>query len=208
VSEAKKVFIFGYSGHAYVVIESLIQAGYTISGYFDFEEAKINPYNLTYFGYEKKSDVKDIVKENLVFPGIGDNIIRKKIIELFEALNLSQFVAIDPSANVSKTATINVSTYIGKNALINAFAKIGRGAIINTNAIIEHECFVEDYTHIGPNAVLCGNVMIGENTFIGANSVVKNNIQICSNVTLGAGSVVVKSIEEKGIWVGNPAKKI
>ena len=123
--EDKKVFIFGYSGHAYVIIESLIEMGYSIEGYFDFEEATVNPYGLTYYGFEKKVAVQEIVKNSLVFPTVGDNVIRKKLVHFFEELRLNQFTVIDKSANVSKTAQIGYSTYIGKNTAINAQSKIG-----------------------------------------------------------------------------------
>lgn len=202
----KQVFIFGYSGHAYVILESLLDAGYKIAGYFDFKKAEKNPYNLNYLGFEKEEDLKTIIGNGFVFPTIGENSIRAKLVNLFEANNLNQFAAIDPRSAVSKTAVISVSTYIGKNAVINAQATIGKGVIINTNAIVEHECKIGDLTHIAPGSVLCGNVSIGQNSFVGANAVVKQNIHIGSNVLVGAGSVVVKNLPDNGTWVGNPVK--
>jgi len=208
VSEAKRVFIFGYSGHAYVIIESFMAAGYTIAGYFDYDEAPANPYQIPYFGFEGQVDVQSIVKSDFVFPSVGDNTTRAKLVSFFEKHYLKQCVLIDPSAKVSYSPSIGLSTYIGVNSIINAQSQIGKGVIINTAAIIEHECEIQDFCHIAPAAVLSGNVRIGEATFIGAHAVVRNNTTICSDVVLGAGSVVVKSIEEKGIWVGNPSKKI
>lgn len=206
--EAKKVFIFGYSGHAYVVIESLIDAGYTIAGYFDYKEANKNPYKLSYFGFERNVDVKSIVKDDLVFPAVGENSIRENLVHFFDTLILNQFAALDPTAKISKTVHIGASTYIGKNVALNAQTTVGRGVIINTNATIEHECRIDDFVHIAPNAVMCGNVHVEKKTFVGANSVIRQNTKIISDVVLGAGSVVVKSIGEKGIWLGNPAKKV
>ena len=208
MSEAKKVYLFGYSGHAYVIIESFMAAGYSIAGYFDFQEANSNPYHIPYCGYEENVDVKSIVKNNFVFPSVGENIIRSKLVAFFEKHQLNQCTLIDPSARISKSCSIGLSTYVGVNAIINAQSRVGQGAIINTGAIVEHECNIEDYCHIAPAAVLCGNVHVGESTFIGANSVIRNNTSVCSNVILGSGSVVVKSIIEEGIWVGNPSKKI
>ncbi len=208
MSDPKKVYIFGYSGHAYVVIESFLAAGFSIAGYFDFHEAVTNPYQIPYFGFEAKVDVKAIVKDDYVFPSVGDNYIRAKLIAFFEKHQLKQCTLIDQSAQVSATAKLDSSTYIGKNVCINAQSTIGKGVIINTAAVIEHECEINDVAHIAPNAILCGNVQIGKLTFVGAHSVVRNNTLICEDVILGAGSVVVKSIVEKGIWVGNPSKKI
>jgi sugar O-acyltransferase (sialic acid O-acetyltransferase NeuD family) len=207
VSDHNKVFLFGYSGHAYVVIESFMAAGFSIAGYFDFHEAPINPYQIPYFGFEGDVNVKSIVKSDLVFPSVGDNAIRAKLVSFFEKQHLKQCVLIDPSAKVSHSSRIGLSTYVGVNAILNAQSKIGKGVIINTASVVEHECVVQDFSHIAPSVVLCGNVLVGEAAFIGANTVVRNNTSICSDVILGAGSVVVKSIADKGIWVGNPSKK-
>jgi sugar O-acyltransferase (sialic acid O-acetyltransferase NeuD family) len=208
VLESKKVFLFGYSGHAYVIIESLLKAGVSISGYFDYVEASLNPYNLQYCGFERNVDVNAIVKDYFVFPSIGDNIVREKLIQFFEEKKLTQCIVTDPSAIISTTAQIGVSSYIGKNVAINAQSNIGKGVIVNTSSTVEHECIIKNFVHLGPGSVLCGNVEVGDRSFVGANSVVKNNTSICSDVTVGAGSVVVKSITEKGIWVGNPSKKL
>ncbi len=205
---SKKVFLFGYSGHAYVIIESFVAAGFSIAGYFDYQEATSNPYKIPYCGYERHVDVKSIVKNNFVFPSIGDNAIRSELVYFFEKQKLKQCILIDPSANVSPTSKINFSTYIGKNVCVNALSNIGKGVIINTSAVVEHECLIKDFCHVAPAAVLCGNVTVGESTFIGANTTVINNISINGDVILGAGSIVVKSINQKGIWVGNPSKKI
>ncbi len=204
MSGNKIVFLFGYSGHAYVIIESFLATGFTIAGYFDYQEALSNPFQIPYYGFEGTMDVKSIVKNSFVFPSVGDNNIRAKLISLFERQQLNQYTLIDPSASVSPTAEIQLSTYIGKNANINAKAIIGKGVIVNTAAVVEHECEVQDFCHIAPAAVLCGNVRIGEASFIGAHSVVRNNTTICSDVILGAGSVVVKNIIQGGIYYGNP----
>ncbi len=208
MSEAKCVFLFGYSGHAYVIIESFLSVGYRISGYFDYHEAKSNPYQIPYYGFEGQVDVQSIVKSDFVFPSVGDNAIRAKLVRFFEKHHLKQCVLIDPSAKVSHNSSIGLSTYVGINTIINAQSQIGKGVIINTAAVIEHECKVQDFSHIAPAAILCGNVSVGEGSFLGANTVVVNNTSICSYTIIGAGSVVVKSIEDKGIWVGNPSKKI
>ncbi|AMQ57529.1 NeuD/PglB/VioB family sugar acetyltransferase [Algoriphagus sanaruensis] len=208
MSVSNSVFLFGYSGHAYVIIESLLDAGYQVKGYFDFKAAENNPYGLDYFGYEKEVDVKSIVGNNLVFPSIGDNSIRKNLIGLFEKLHLNQFVAVDSSANVSRTALINPSTYIGKNVIVNGQTKIGKGVILNSGCIIEHECQVSNFVHVAPGAVLCGNVSVGEECFVGANSVVKQNLMISSENVIGAGSVVISHILEKGVWVGSKLRKL
>ena len=207
MQDSREVYIFGYSGHAYVLIESMMDLGYTILGYFDKQEAVANPYNLEYLGFELDVDLKAIVKDANVFPTVGEAHIREKLLAIFIKENLKQFTLIDKTAHVSKTAIIGMSTYIGKSAIVNALAKVGQGVILNTNSVIEHECEIGDFAHIAPSATLAGNVKIGGRSFVGANSVCKQSVNIGSNCIIGAGGVVVKNIPNNEVWIGNPAKK-
>jgi serine acetyltransferase len=95
---------------------------------------------------------------------------------------------------------------IAANATINPLATVGTGAICNTGCIIEHECVVGEFAHIGPGAVLCGNVKIGDGTFVGANAVIKQGITVGKNAMIGAGAVVVKDVPDGVTVVGVPAK--
>lgn len=205
---SKHVFVFGYSGHSYVIIESLRALKLKIIGYFDREIKKNNPYNLSYQGYEKEQNIQKIVGNHLVFPSIGENQIRADLIELFTFLELQQFSLIDSNALISPSAKIGFSTFAGKGAIVNAQCEIGDGVILNSGCIVEHECKIDNYVHIAPGAILCGNVKIGKNSFIGANSVVRENVTIGNDVIIGAGSVVIKDITSKGRWAGNPLRKL
>lgn len=53
-----------------------------------------------------------------------------------------------------------------------------------------------------------GYIKIGDNVFIGANSTILPNVTITNNVIIGAGSIVTKSIEESGVYVGSPLRKV
>jgi sugar O-acyltransferase (sialic acid O-acetyltransferase NeuD family) len=206
VSKDKKIYFLGYSGHAYVAMDVAKTNGFYILGYFDRQENINDPYKIQYLGNEEELDLKAIVKESYVFPAIGSNIIRKKLHSLLEHLNIKQIVLKHPTTFISESAVIGESTLINPNAVVNALARIGKACIINSGSIIEHECFVDDYSHIAPGAVLAGNVQVGKNCFVGANAVIKQGVKITDNVIIGAGSVVLKNIMKEGTWVGNPAK--
>ena len=55
----KKVILIGYSGHAFVVVEAVLENGLEIIGYSDKEPSDINPYNLSYLGFEKDDDFRE-----------------------------------------------------------------------------------------------------------------------------------------------------
>ncbi|WP_373519496.1 acetyltransferase [Pricia sp.] len=204
----KILYILGYSGHAYTVIDVALSNDFSIRGYFDTKKNVIDPYRLHFLGYEHETNIKKITKEAYVFASIGSNVLRRKTIDFIEANALNQILLVDPSASVSSMALIGDSTLIAPKAVINSMAVIGKGCIVNSGALIEHECKIGDFTHIAPGAVLAGDVTVGSNVFVGANSVIKQGVTIGNDVVIGAGAVILRNIPDGQTWVGNPGKMI
>ncbi|SFG33074.1 acetyltransferase [Pontibacter chinhatensis] len=206
----KGIALFGYSGHAYVVADAILEIGGQIIGYFDQNKASSNPFKLNYLGNEQDQFSLDklSVLEEAFFVAIGNNLIRRRLTELLTGKGYTSISVIHPRSIVSKFAIINCGTFVAAGAMVNAMANVGQGVIINTGAVVEHECEVGNYTHIAPGAVLAGNVRVGEGSFIGANAVVKQGVSIGRNAIVGAGAVVLKDIADNLVWVGNPAKNI
>ena len=198
----------GYSGHAFIVIDTALDSGFEVKSYFDKAKSFLNPYGLVYQGYEKEIDLKAVLASDIVFPAVGSNNLRKEMIKLIEQHNLNQCFLVNPSSKVSSKAQLGTSVLVGPNAIINSLAIIGKGSIVNSGAIVEHECEVGPFSHIAPGSVLAGNVRVGSNVFVGANSTIKQGIHIGDNAIIGAGSVVIKDVPRGEIWVGNPAKKM
>jgi sugar O-acyltransferase (sialic acid O-acetyltransferase NeuD family) len=203
------MILIGYSGHSYVINGILKSLGLKVTGYCDNEEKKYNPFSLKYFDRETSATgIKALTQEDF-FIAIGDNNIRQNVYNNLAVRNLLPVNAIHKTAVIDSSADIAPhGVMIAANVTVNALATIGIGAICNTYAIIEHECKIGNFAHIGPGAVLCGNVSVGENSFIGAKSVIKENINIGNNVIVGAGSVVIRDIPDNVKVAGNPARII
>lgn len=204
----KEVILIGYSGHAYVLADAILDNGLEITGYSDKEKANFNPYNLSYLGFEGEIDFIGWSKEIPFVLGIGDNQLRQNISNLVESKGKVLKTVIDKTAAISKNVSIGSGTFINKNVTVNSLVKIGKNVILNTGCIIEHECILNDAVHIAPGAVLAGNVNIGERTFVGANSVVKQGVVIGKDVIIGAGSVIITNIPNGKKVVGNPGRII
>jgi sugar O-acyltransferase (sialic acid O-acetyltransferase NeuD family) len=200
--------LIGYSGHAYVAAGILKAAGKPALFYCDKEEKINNPFDLSYLGNETSSEAVEKIKQYGFFIAIGDNLVRKKIYDQFASLNLYPTAIIHPNAIVDDFTKVGKGVMVCAGVCINPLAKIEEGSICNTGCIIEHECTVASFAHIGPGAVLCGNVKVGTCSFVGAGSVIRQGISIGKNVTIGAGAVVVKNIEDGEIVVGNPSQKL
>ena len=200
----RPVAIIGYSGHAYVIIDVLLNAGRLVTAYCDAEEKLKNPYHLKYLG--KESDViKELTKYDY-FTCIGHNGIREKVYNQMKEFLGSPINAIHPTAVISQSVQLEDGIMIAANATINPLSEIGKGVICNTSCSIDHECIIDDFAHIAPGAVLCGNVKVGKGSFVGANAVIRQGITIGNNVMIGAGAVVVKDIPDNVTVVGNPQK--
>ncbi len=203
------MILIGYSGHAFVAYDILEASGKKVSGYCDVEEKPYNPFQLPFLGSETTPAASSLLMEADFFIAVGDNRIRKKVYELFAFKQRFPVNAIHPSAVISKHARIDDhAVMIAAGACINPLAEINTGAICNTGSVIEHECKVGAFAHIGPGTVLCGNVTVGEGSFIGAGAVVKQGVHIGKNVMVGAGAVIIKDIADGETVVGNPARML
>ncbi len=52
----KNVILIGYSGHGFVVAETVLENGLRIIGYSDKKKSDMDPYNISYLGFEKNGD--------------------------------------------------------------------------------------------------------------------------------------------------------
>lgn len=203
----KNIAVIGYSGHAYVALDTAREIDIDVQYYCERVENKFNPYRLRYIGFESETGF-DWSSVDAFILGIGNNVIRKKVADLVLSKKKEILNIIHPLAAVSLTSKFGTGNFISINTIVSAFTEIGNFCILNSGCIVEHECKIADAVHLAPGVVLTGNVSIGENSFIGANAVVKQGINIGRNVTVGAGSVVLKDIPQNEIWVGNPARKL
>lgn len=200
----RPVAVVGYSGHSYVIIDILLNAGRMVTAYCDSDKKDKNPYQLEYLG--KENEVLDALRGFDYFIGVGHNGIRRKIFQqLVEHLG-RPINAIHPSSVISASVELKNGIMISANATINPLVSLGHGVICNTSCSIDHECVIEDFAHVAPGAVLCGNVTVGAGSFVGANAVIRQGVRVGKNVTIGAGTVVIRDIPDNTMVVGNPQR--
>lgn len=201
----KQLVIFGAGGHAKVAAD--IAANFYSDIVF-FVDQKSEDTCLGYPIFDDKTLLEEKIGEADFFVAIGNAKIRKRItMELLEK-GAKFATLIHPSAVIGKNVTIDSGTVVMPGTIVNADSQIGQGCIINTSSSVDHDCKLSDYVHVAVGTHLCGTVAVGENTWVGAGATVSNNITICADCMIGAGAVIVRNIEEAGIYVGVPARKI
>ena len=143
----------------------------------------------------------------------------------------SQIKDVNFGTNVKIVEPLNMyGCSVGDNTFIGPFVEIQKDVTVGENCKIQSHSFICELVTIGNNTVVAHGVMfindlfatgqpangdknlwksttIGNNVSIGSNSTILP-VSICDNVVIGAGSVVTRNIEESGIYLGNPAKKV
>ena len=198
-----KIAIIGAGGHGRVCADIAKLCGYKEIVFLD-DGAK--DFSGEYKVAGKISDFEKYINEYDFFIGIGTAEIRKKFFEMTEKSGAQIVSLIHPNAVLGSSVKVKKGVVIMAGAVINTGTVLGKGVIVNTCASVDHDCAVEEFSHISVGAHVCGTVSIGKNVWLGAGSTVINNIKICDDCFIGAGAVVVKNIEKTGTYIGVPAK--
>ena len=139
---------------------------------------------------------------------ISDSKIREKIVQKLPS-ETKYFTYIHPSVQIySNDVIIGEGSIICGGCILTTNIKIGKHSQLNLLSTIGHDTILGDYFTTAPGTKVSGNCKIGNHVYMGTNSAVREKINICDNVTIGLNSGVVKDINEEGVYVGIPTKKI
>lgn len=146
------------------------------------------------------------IEHDAVVVAIGDNRVRRTLIERMCAAGERLVAVVHPFASVAPSATIGAGSMLSAGALVLPRAVIGRGVILNTKASVDHDSVVGDFAHVGPGATVGANVHLGEETLIGLGASVVSGITIGARTIVGAGAVVVRDLPSDVTAIGVPAR--
>ncbi len=195
------MLLFGASGHCKSVIDIAESIGQKVTEIYDDNpkaEAICHiPVQRFVDGFSGNNDTWII--------SIGNNKIRKLV---SGKLNGNFQTLIHNRASISMWSKVGKGSVVMANVVVNACVNIGEHCIINTGAVIEHDCILESFVHISPNATLAGGVEVGEGTHIGIGACVIPGVKIGKWATIGAGAVIIRDVPDGAVIVGNPGKNI
>jgi sugar O-acyltransferase (sialic acid O-acetyltransferase NeuD family) len=192
MGEIKKA-IFGYGGHALEVASFMLQP---VTFFVDDEYANDIALPIS----EIKKDEYEIMI------AIGDSYIRKEISQRLNGIKYFSFI--HSTAIIGLNVAIGEGSYVGPYSIITNNVVLGKHAILNRVNGIGHDVVAKDYLSMMPGAIIGGGCDIGECVYIGSNAVIKEKISVCDNVFFGLNSGVTKDVNQSGVFVGTPARKI
>ena len=193
-----KVYLYGASGHAKVVMDIARLVCIDVPCLIDD-----NPLVDEHVG---KPVVHHAEGLSPMIVTIGDCQIRRMVVK---KLGEREYITlVHPHAVVADNVNLGSGTVVMAGAILNPFAEVGNHCIVNTGASLDHDVKVGDFVHIAPHCTLCGGAEVGEGTWIGAGTTVIQGTHIGKDCFIGAGSVVVKDIPDGTLCYGNPARVI
>lgn len=211
----KNLYIIGAGGFGREVVwlaERIneITPTWKIKGFVDD-----NPllWNSVLDGYEVIGGCDYLIKtaaseETYAVCAVGTAAARKMIIEKLKDSSVKYATLIDPSVLVSNRVKIEPGTIICAGTTLTVDIKIGHHVIVNLDCTLGHDTILHDFVTVYPNVSISGNVEVGMYSELGTGTQIIQGKKISAGTIIGAGAVVVKNIEEKGTYVGNPAKKM
>ena len=118
---------------------------------------------------------------------------------------LKKDVFVGPFVEIQKNTVIGVRTKVQSHCFICEYVTIGEDCFIGHGVMFANDLFKEGQPDPDPNS--WGRTNIGNHVTVGSNATILA-VNICNGAVIGAGSVVTKDITEKGIYAGNPARKL
>jgi sugar O-acyltransferase (sialic acid O-acetyltransferase NeuD family) len=204
----ERVFVFGASGHAKVVIDILerlpgVEIAFAVDDAPDAKGRLLCGYDVI-GGREELLARRHAVDAGIVT--IGDNAARGKVATWLQSEDIRLRTAIHPAATVAKRVTIGEGSVIMAGCVINSDTSLGMNVIINTGATVDHDCTIGDEAHIAPGCHICGGVSVGARCLLGAGSSVIPGVHIGTGALIGAGSTVIADIADNARGAGNPVR--
>lgn len=154
--------------------------------------------------YEKYKDIK------FIFQMWRSDVIEDRI-ALLERLGIPEeryATFVHPLATVVRSAHLGNGTVVLSGSVVNSNAVIGHHVTIQSGVLIGHDTSVGDYSFITAHCAIGSSSKIGRGCFIGLQTSTNNYLTIGDFAYIGMGSNLIKSVPDRAMAYGNPAKQV
>jgi sugar O-acyltransferase (sialic acid O-acetyltransferase NeuD family) len=138
--------------------------------------------------------------------GLGDVAPRHAVTRALAARGAHFATIVHPMAWVAPGAHLGEGVVVAPFACVGPDARVGDHAILNTYAQVGHDAHAGDFSVLSPYSTLLGHARLGRRGFLGAHAVVSPRKAVGDDSSVAAGSVVTRTVGDRCLAAGNPAK--
>ena len=138
-----------------------------------------------------------VIRENTVIGADGLTTDREND---GKAITMPQFGKVI----VERDVQIGANVVIARGAIDET--RICRGTKIDSCTFISHNVRIDEDTFVVGETILFGSSSVGKRCLVSGNATLMNLVHIGDESVVGAGAVVVRTVPEKSVVKGNPAK--
>lgn len=206
----KKSVIIGAGTYGEVYLSYLQECGIEVVAFMDNNPALHGTYvkGIPVVGSEDLLET-DEWKQKIsnVYCPIGNNPLRRKILNKVSELGYNTPYFIHPSACIADNVSIADGVYVLPQTVIMPFTRIDKYCMISMNAKIAHHSILEEGCFISTGVNFGANIHALKDAYMGIGSLIMTGVKIVGeNSLIGAGSIVIRDVPDNAVMVGNPAK--
>ncbi|MDA2923065.1 NeuD/PglB/VioB family sugar acetyltransferase [Acidobacteria bacterium AH-259-L09] len=204
------VIVIGVGGHGRVIRDILRSAQRPVIGFLD-DNVALQGSEIS--GVPVLGGIRDaqrVVRQEgaEVAVGVGDNLIRGRLLRLLQSWGVPVTYAVHPKAYVAEDVVIGAGVVVMAGAVVSRGSSLRFGSVVNTKVSIDQKCHIQELAHVLPGSVLTDGVVVERYAFVGSGAVILSKRRIGENAYIGAGAVVSEDIPASTVAVGIPARVI
>ncbi len=202
----KKIAIIGAGGFAREVLWLIADLGLAskVGGFFEsddvWRERQVCELPVLPISRLESSDWEAVI-------AIGSPVARRAIRDSLPS-DIAYPTLIHPSVLRSTRMDIGAGSVICAGSILTCDITIEEQVHLNLCTTVGHDCHLGQFVTTAPSVNISGNCHLGELTYIGTNACLREGLRVPPGTTIGMGAVVVSKIEEAGVYVGNPARRL
>lgn len=203
------IVILGAGGHARVVADICRSIGRVVEGFLDPGlEPGTSVDGMPVLGSDERLTDSDFVGAHEFGLGIGDSRLRCEVgRRVLDAGGTLPALTHERSV-VAPDVVIGFGSVLMAGAIVNTGAELGAFVVVNTGASVDHDCRLDEGTHVGPGVHLAGAVRSGRIAEIGIGASVVQGISIGDGAIVGAGATVIRDVPPDTTVAGCPARPL
>lgn len=184
-----------------------LKSEYELIGFLDDDITKLDKKLFNYPVLGTTNDIKKYIDCFFIL-GIAFPKIKDKIVTKLSKYNLRYINYISPSAWISNGVTIGNGVIIYPGVCIDYEVTLEDFVTINMNAVIGHNCLIDQYSTLAPGVCLAGHTSCLKGSDLGINSATRQNVVVGEYAVLGGNAIALNDINKNTVSVGVPAKEI